>query len=85
MEARCKQEKREEAYRVYITDALKAITGNTAHHIGLSGVVDYGTELTQRFVEQFEVEDEEPEPEDTRTASEFAADMWKRMRRKGEK
>ena len=69
----------EKYYRVYVTDALKAIVDNSARYL-IPGVgeVDCGTHLTVRWQDmitpQEEVED------DPRTCQEIATGIWDRIR-----
>ena len=72
----------EKSWRVYITDALKAIAENTSHYLipGI-GVVDHGTVLTARWTDATkQTEKEEEEPEEDRSCGEIAHDMWQRIR-----
>ena len=78
-----KQEAEEKAYRAYITDALMMIAENTTHFMGRTEMLDYGKYINKRWVELMGLigtEKEKPVKEDTRTAQEFAEDMWKRIR-----
>lgn len=59
------QEQKEFAYRVYVSDALKIITENTAKYAG-------GSHLTKRWVDIVT-----EKPEDTRTGAEIARDVIK--------
>ena len=53
-----------ENYKVYVTDALKAIVGNTKNFIVPGhGAVEYGTEFEMRFADI--ISKKEPEPEET--------------------
>lgn len=54
-----------QAYRVYVTDALKCITENTAGLVG-------GSAMTLRYFDLLH-----PEKVDTRTGDEIAADVIK--------
>ena len=68
-------------YRIYITDALKAITENTARFVVQGvGEIMAGVQLSTRWVELNVEPEETPEPEDDRPATEIAADIWARMR-----
>lgn len=60
----------ERAYRIYITDALRAISGNTAHIHG-------GEIMQRRWIDV--IEREEPIEEDPRSIQEIAHDIWCRM------
>lgn len=57
------KEKKELAYRVYVTDALKLLTENTAKYAG-------GSHLTKRWDDLVE-----KKPVDTRTGAEIARDV----------
>lgn len=59
MEARLKTEQRDEAYRIYITDALKAISGSTSKFAG-------GNYISERYYDLIN-----PKPKDTRTAEDI--------------
>lgn len=58
------------AYRIYLTDALRAISGNTAHIRG-------GEIMQRRWIDV--IEPEEPIEEDPRNVQEIAHDIWSRM------
>lgn len=79
VEARLKQKQRDEAYRIYVTDALKAISENTSKFAG-------GQYMNKRYVDDFLPEPTEKEEkeviEDTRTPELFARDMLKRAIKK---
>lgn len=53
----------EKAYRIYVTDALKAIVSNTAGMVGGKAVT-----MTMRYADL--IEDRQPQAEDTRTPDE---------------
>ena len=57
-----KKQMQEKAYRIYVTDALKAITENTAKHAG-------GSYIKARYLDL-----ENQSPEETRTPDEI---IWK--------
>lgn len=84
VEARLKNQQREETYRIYLTDALKAIADNTAHYVGFDGLADCGVHLTCSYSEILHPVEEEPqEEEDTRSTAEFVSDLWQRMKKGG--
>lgn len=60
-----KQEQKEFAYRVYVSDTLKLITENTAKYAG-------GSHLTTRWADIVA-----QKPADTRTGAEIARDVIK--------
>lgn len=70
----------------YITDALKIIAENTSHFLLPGhGAIDYGSTLSKRWIELESPEEKEKltkpsAEEDTRSCTEFAADVWKRIR-----
>ena len=64
--ARHRQNQRDMAYRVYVTDALRILTENTARYYG-------GRYLTQDFAASLR-----REPVDNRTGDEIAADVIKK-------
>ena len=70
----------ENAFRVYITDALKAAVENTTHFIVPGhGAVDYGASMRSRWADI--IKPPEPErPEDPRSCEEIAADIFKRAK-----
>ena len=75
------------AFRAYVTDALMMLTENTTHLVGMNGVVDYGRTFKTRWVELMEYKKPEKDKqeelnEDKRSATEFASDIWKRMKKK---
>lgn len=63
MSSKAQERSREDAYRVYITDALKVLTENTAHPYG-------GTVMTKRYQDILH-----PQKEDTRSAEEILQDV----------
>ena len=76
---------KEQLYRAYITDTLKAIADNTMQFIVPNvGAVEYGTKIQTRWIElERTIPTREPEKEkveDTRSCSEIANDMWTRIR-----
>lgn len=89
LQTKNKRELEFKSFQAYVTDALMAIAENTTHHIGMSGVVDCGRSFSKRWYEIIEgipkgESEEKPkeEPKDTRTAEEFASDMWARIKGK---
>lgn len=74
-----KSNNEEKAYRIYVTDALMAIADNTTHFLGAQGVVDFGKNMTKRWIEIFDPPPKE-EPVDNRPSEEIASDMWRRIR-----
>lgn len=74
-----KRRSEEKLYRVYVTDALKAIAENTTHFAGLDGIVDYGTSLSMRWIDALEPQQQEVE-EDDRSCTEIVDDIWERIR-----
>lgn len=62
--SRYRREAEDKAYRVYITDALKVLTGNTANYAG-------GSVMSGRYADLWK-------PADTRSAEEVAADVIKK-------
>ena len=75
-----KRRSEEKLYRVYVTDALKAIAENTTHFAGLDGIVDYGTSLSMRWIDALEPQKEEAVEEDDRSCTEIVDDIWERIR-----
>ena len=69
---RRKQE--EKAYRIYVTDALKAIVSNTAGMVGGKAVT-----MTMRYEDL--IDDKQPEKEEKRTGAEIINDMKAKMRK----
>ena len=67
--ARHRQNQRDMAYRVYVTDALRILTENTARYDGCFG----GRYLVQNFSALLR-----REPVDNRTGDEIAADVIKK-------
>lgn len=68
-------------YRVYVTDALKAISENTTHFQGAEEMFDYGASITMRWIDVLEPHEEKEETDD-RSCEEIVHDMWDRMRNK---
>ena len=73
-----KRRSEEKLYRVYVTDALKAIAENTTHFAGLDGIVDYGTSLSMRWIDALEPHEEVKEKDD-RSCNEIVHDIWERI------
>lgn len=69
----------ETAYRVYISDALQALTENTAH---LSGS---GKVMPNRWYDIMYPKPEKVIEEDTRSCKEITISVWKNMMRKEDK
>lgn len=61
-----KERQKQEAYRVYITDALRAISENTAKYAG-------GKYIQARYADMIK-----PKPKDIRSGNEIAADVIKK-------
>lgn len=81
-----KKEAKETLYKAYLTDALKLIAENTSHYLvpGL-GAFDYGSTMSKRWIEMELPEENKKRTtpraeEDPRSCTEFAADVWKRIR-----
>lgn len=68
----------ERLYRVYVTDALKAIADNTTHYLGANEMIDYGSSLSLRWIDALEPQKEAEE--DNRTCEEIVHGIWDRMR-----
>lgn len=66
-----KKQMREKAYRIYVTDALKAITENTAKYAG-------GSYIKHRYLDL-----EDQKPEETRTPDEIIGKMKDKIARIG--
>lgn len=82
VEARFEQQKREDAYRIYLTDALHAIANNTSQFLGLDGIVTNGLQMQDRFYDILHKKPKEKvqvEENKNLTAEEIAMEMWKRM------
>lgn len=67
--SRLKQISEEETYRIYVTDALKAITNNTAH------LTKNGLTMTKRFSDFISKTPEEPDENDEIKAQEIKDHM----------
>lgn len=74
----------DKAYRIYVTDCLKAIAENGTHLVGASGVVDYGSKMNMRFYDIItpDPEDKHEEVEDTRTTEEIVNSVWEGMNKR---
>lgn len=68
----------EKKYRVYVTDALQCIAGNTA-----AIPQDSGRYMTLRWADVIDGNTNEPE-EDDRTTEEIVDDIWKNIEGKEE-
>lgn len=66
-----KKQDQEKAYRVYVTDALKTITENTAKYAG-------GSYMKSRYYDFIH-----PKPEETRTPEEIIGNMKEKIARIG--
>lgn len=77
----------DKAYRVYVTDCLKAIAENGTHLVGASGVVDYGSKMNIRFFDIISPPDEteQEEVEDTRTCADIVDSVWEGMNKRTQK
>ena len=64
-----KKEQQEKAYKMYVTDALKMITENTAKQAG-------GSYITTRYADIIA-----PGKEESRTANEVIVDLKEKLRR----
>ena len=62
--AQYRREQEDKAYRIYVTDALRLISENTASSVG-------GKYITARFADVIA----SPKEEDTRTCEEITADI----------
>ena len=65
-------------YRIYITDALKAIADNTTHYQGTEGMFDYGSSMSMRWIDVLEPHEEVKEKDD-RSCNEIVHDIWERI------
>lgn len=76
-----RRQNEEKSYKIYVTDALRAIANNSAQ-----AAVEQRSyaSLTKRWADIIEPQ-EEPQDieEDARSCEEIAADIWKRIRKKG--
>ena len=63
------KEQKEKAFKIYITDALRILTENTAKQSG-------GSYLTARYADLIE-----PKKEETRTGNEIIVDLKEKLRR----
>lgn len=68
--SRLKQHAEEVAYRIYVTDGLKAISGNTGRSIS------QGTEMTKRY---YDVLTTAKKPPENRTAEEIISDIKRKL------
>lgn len=80
--AEIKKQSEEKAYKIYVTDALRAIANNSAQ---IAVEQRSYISLTQRWIEIIDMQKmpQNEEEEDTRSCEEIAADIWKRICRKG--
>lgn len=71
----------DKAYRIYITDCLKAIAENTTHLLGMDGIVDYGSHMQERFADIINFEQKKKIQEfEQKTTKEVVDDIWNRMK-----
>jgi len=70
VEARLRQEDRANAYRIYVTDALKVLTENSA------GMVSHGKAMSMRFIDIFN-------PPEERTGEDIIEMMKNKLRKAG--
>lgn len=80
--AEIKKQNEEKAYKIYITDSLRAITNNIAQEASQER---YYSIMPMRWIDIIDARDEPQEQEDPRSCEEIAADIWKKIRGKGEK
>lgn len=77
VEAKLEIQRHDEAYRIYLTDALQTISENVSKLTG-------GQYMTKRFADVGQIETEkktEPKQKiETRSAQQIATDMWVRMK-----
>lgn len=78
----------EKAFRIYVSDALQAITQNTTHFLTNKGIQDYGSSLGKRWIDIVTPPEKPKEKtlkemeEELKPCEEIAADIWKRIRGK---
>ena len=68
-----RREKKELVF--YVTDVLKAIADNTAHSVNAG---NSGTVILKRYAEV--IDRKPPPPEDKRSCTEIATDIWNRAK-----
>lgn len=76
-----RQRTEDKSYRIYITDALKAISENTTYKVGIAGVAEVGSKMNARWHEVMNPKEEKPKKEvkvDNRTCEEVVDDIWER-------
>lgn len=83
--ARLEQESRDQAYRIFVTEALKAITENTAHYVGMSGLVKAGMTLTKSYQDILNPDQRtrEAKKEETRSGEEIISDIKNKLKKMG--
>lgn len=64
-----------------MTDSLKVIAENTTHFMGVEGMFDYGTTMTERWYDQYADLGADEIHEDTRSCLEVVDDIWSNMTR----
>ena len=72
----------EKSYKVYISDALRAIVNNSAQ---IAVEQRFYILLQKRWIEIITPQETPQEIDDPRTCEEIVNDMWKRIKGKGEK
>lgn len=72
----------EKSYKVYISDALRAIVNNSAQ---VAVEQRFYISLQKRWIEIITPQEKSQEIDDPRTCEEIVNDIWKRIRGKGEK
>lgn len=72
----------EKSYKIYVSDALRAITNNCAQ---VAVEQRSYISLQKRWIEIIVPQEKPQEIDDPRTCEEITNDIWKRIRGKGEK
>lgn len=80
------KKQKEKAYRIYVTDCLKAIADNTTHLLGIDGVIDYGTTIPHRFVDMVYPDKEKQKKQeefDKMSTKDIVDGIWNRAKKGG--
>lgn len=83
VKARLEKYSRELAYRIFVTDSLKAVVENTHYITTFDGIIPYGVSVKRRWIDIMngvKPKEKEKPKEDTRTCEEVVSDIWKNAR-----
>lgn len=71
----------EKAYRIYVTDCLKAIAENTTHLMSFEGVIDVGSHMESRFADIIDFEKKKKIEEfEKKSTNQIVDEIWNGMK-----